>query len=94
MLQAARKVYDTILGSLPSMPQAYVRHAPPLVLAYACAELLHSQGDSAARAIHVLARLGTGGTYARYKAPGGAAGASGLLSPDRSAAAHLFEDHY
>ena len=66
--QAARKVYSTLLASLPGMPQAYVKHAPPIVLACARAELRQASKDSQQRALHALMWLGTGGPYERFKA--------------------------
>ena len=65
--QAARKVYSTLLASLPGMPQAYVRHAPPMVLARARAELAQGAKDSRQRALHALLWLGCGGPYERFK---------------------------
>ncbi|KAK9820400.1 hypothetical protein WJX72_009973 [[Myrmecia] bisecta] len=41
--KAARKVYDTALGSLLAMPQAYAQHAPVFALSYAEMELSRSQ---------------------------------------------------
>ncbi len=66
--QAARKVYSTLLASLPGMPQAYVKYAPPVVLACARAELRQASKDSQQRALHALMWLGTGGPYTRFKA--------------------------
>lgn len=66
-LQAARKVYGTLLASLPGMPQAYVRHAPPMVLACARAELAQGAKDSQQRALHALLWLGCSGPYERFK---------------------------
>ena len=86
LVQAARKVYDTMLGSLPAMPQSYVRYAPLVVLAYATAEVDRAAAESAARAMHVLAWQGTGGSYARYSSAAAAADTSSTspLSADRS----------
>lgn len=65
--QAARKVYSTILASLPGMPQAYVKHAPTIVLACARAELKQASKDTQQRALHALMWLGSGGPYERFK---------------------------
>lgn len=65
--QAARKVYSTLLASLLGMPQAYVRHAPPIVLACARAELRQASKDTQQRALHALMWLGSGGPYERFK---------------------------
>ncbi len=67
LLQAARKVYSTLLASLPGMPQAYVSHAPPMVLAHARAELKQASKDAQQRALHALMWLGSGGSYERFK---------------------------
>ena len=67
VVQAARKVYSTVLGALPGMPQAYVKHAPLIVLAYTRAELQQGTADSQQRALHALAWLGGGGPYERFK---------------------------
>lgn len=60
-------MYSTLLASLPCMPQAYVRHAPPMVLACAQAELAQDAKDSQQRALHALLWLGCGGPYERFK---------------------------
>ncbi len=60
-------MYSTLLTSLPGMPQAYVRHAPLMVLACARAELAQGAKDSQHRALHVLLWLGCGGPYERFK---------------------------
>ncbi len=83
-MQAARKVYDTMLGTLPTMPQSYVRYAPLVVLTYAGAEVERASVGAALRAMHVLAWLGTGGPYARYSS----ADASFAQSTDRWAIYH------
>ena len=70
-MQAARKVYSTVLGSLPGMPQAYVKHAPLIVLACARAELQQGTTDSRQRALHALVWLGCGGPYERFKSSEG-----------------------
>ena len=60
-------MYSTLLASLPGMPQAYVRHAPPILLACARAELAQGAKDSQQRALHALLWLGCGGPYERFK---------------------------
>lgn len=66
-MQAARKVYSTVLGSMPGMPQAYVKHAPLMVLACARAELQQGTAGSQQRALHALVWLGCGGPYEHFK---------------------------
>ena len=83
MLQAARKVYSTLLASLPGMPQAYVAHAPPMVLACARAELQQASRDAGQRALHALTWLGSGGPYERFRAPEKGQQASEPWSSDR-----------
>ena len=61
-------MYSTLLASLPGMPQAYVKHAPHMVLACARAELRQAPRDAQQRALHVLMWLGSGGPYERFKA--------------------------
>ncbi|KAK9818916.1 hypothetical protein WJX81_005554, partial [Elliptochloris bilobata] len=99
-LKAARKVYDTALSALATNAAARTRHAAPLALAAAEAELRRIAGaaadrypDSAPtgvaagvpRALHLLAWLGSGGPYERMRT--GAKGAPAEL-PD---AARLLE---
>ena len=60
-------MYSTLLASLPGMPQAYVSHAPPMVLAHARAELKQASKDAQQRALHALMWLGSGGSYERFK---------------------------
>lgn len=68
MLQAARKVFDTALATLAAMPQAAAQYRAPLALQYAEAELQKSGADTAARALHVLSWLATGGPFVPYVA--------------------------
>lgn len=71
LLQAARKVYDTALGSLPSIQaSSSQQHAASLALAYAESELSRGGVEAPVRALHVLAWLGTGGPFTPFKSPG------------------------
>ena len=71
MLQAARRVYDTALSSLPSMQgSSSHQHSASLALAYAESELARGGNEAPTRALHVLAWLGTGGPFTPFKAPG------------------------
>ena len=64
--QAARKVYDTALSSLASRPASVGRHAALLALPFARMEASSSAKDANARALHILAWLGAGGSYDAY----------------------------
>ena len=70
VLQAARKVFDSALGSLPSSLQASSsnQHAASLALTYAESELARGGNEATARALHVLAWLGGGGPFTPFKA--------------------------
>lgn len=76
-------MYETTLASLAAMPQAYVRHAPGLAAGLAELELGERAPGSRARAAHVLTWLGTGGPFARAKAPKGGAEKLPMPGPDR-----------
>jgi hypothetical protein len=70
-MQAARKVYDTALSSLPSMQaSSSQQHAASLALAYAESELSRGGNEAPMRALHVLAWLGSGGPFMPFKSPG------------------------
>ncbi len=70
-MQAARKVYDTALSSLPSMQaSSSQQHAASLALAYAESELSRGGNEAPMRALHVLAWLGSGGPFMPFKPPG------------------------
>ena len=70
-MQAARKVYDTALSSLPSMQaSSSQQHAASLALAYAESELSRGGIEAPLRALHVLAWLGSGGPFIPFKSPG------------------------
>ena len=69
-LQAARKVYDTALSSLPSIQaSSSQQHSASLALAYTESELARGGNEAPARALHVLAWLGSGGPFTPFKAP-------------------------
>lgn len=71
MMQAARKVYDTALGSLPSLQaSSSQQHATSLALAYAESELARGGNEAPVRALHVLIWLGSGGQFTPFKSPG------------------------
>eukprot|EP00803_Ostreobium_quekettii_P002454 evm.model.scf_886.2 EVM.evm.TU.scf_886.2 scf_886:10633-23874(-) len=66
-LKVARKVYDTTLGSLASMPPRHQGLAPLVVLSCVDSEVMHFSTDTVRRVLHVLTWLGTGGTYTSFK---------------------------
>lgn len=69
LLQAARKVFDTALSSLPLVQASSSnQHAASLALTYAESELARGGNEAPARALHVLAWLGAGGPFTPFKA--------------------------
>lgn len=68
-LQAARKVFNTALSSLPSAAASSQQHAAGLALAFAECELRRGGNEARPRAVHVLAWLGTGGPFTAFKSP-------------------------
>ncbi len=70
-MQAARKVYDTALSSLPSLQaSSSQQHAASLALMYGESELSRGGNEAPLRALHVLAWLGSGGPFVPFKSPG------------------------
>lgn len=61
--QAARKVYEKVLGSLLSVPQQYKDNAAPLALALSRLESSTGSKEGILRAVHALAWLGGGGAF-------------------------------
>ena len=78
-MQAARKVYNTALGSLPSTPGTPQQHTASLALAFAESELRRGGNQGKPRAVHVLAWLGRGSAFQPFKPP--ITGKSKLASP-------------
>ena len=80
-LQAARKVFNTALSSLPSAAASSQQHAAGLALAFAECELRRGGNEARPRAVHVLAWLGMGGPFTAFKTPqkGQATALSSLL---------------